>query len=136
MTAIFHANRWIGVEADLNNIVANNGQWFSALDTGNEYFRVSGAWVADPTGFIKATKSGRITTDENGVYSVVFETALADTNYTVALSTDDAPETNETLAHFSDLTTTGFTIHTRSVKNGHPAGSVVVSWLATRNYNP
>lgn len=117
---------------------AGDGHVFKELDTGDSYTRVAGTWTCINQGlsFIKATKSGRITTDANGQYHVTFTTAFVSDSYTVALSTDDAGGTQPTIAHFSNIATTGFDIQTRYSRTGNPCPSAVVSWLATRDYNP
>lgn len=86
-----------------------------------------------------STKSGRITTDANGVYNVVFNTPFV-LDYSVALSIQDLPDWHNReaiIAYKSNRTMDGFTIITREAKKGcAPVGGITVSWLATINYNP
>lgn len=114
-----------------------DGQFFKQLDTGESYFRRNGEWAFINLGlsYIKATKSGLVTTDASGVSEVVFNTPFIDDDYTVALTCDDPGKNYLTVAYKSVVVSTGFTIQTRD-KNGHASGNVIVSWLATRNYNP
>jgi len=111
--------------------------FLKALDTGESYIRRGGTWEYINLGlaFIKATKSGKITTDASGFYHVSFNTDFIDSDYTVALSTNEAVS-NSSMAHFANLTKNGFDIQTRNSQNGNALGNIVVSWLATRNYNP
>ena len=89
--------------------------------------------------YAASTKSGRITTDANGVYNVVFNTPFV-LDYSVALSIQDLADWHgkeALIAYKSNLTLNGFTIVTREAKKGcAPVGGVTVSWLATINYNP
>ena len=118
--------------------VAKNGQIFKELDTGESYHLRNGTWQYVNLGlsFIKATKSGRITTDVNGYYHVAFNTPFIDTNYTVALSCQEPGTNQPNIAQFTNLTINGFDIYTRYSRTGNVVGSAVVSWVATRDYNP
>lgn len=117
---------------------AGDGHIMKELDTGDTYERRSGVWINVSSGFsfIRATKSGRITTNANGDYHVTFVTPLINSLYSVVLATDDSGGTQPTLAFYSNLSTTGFDIKTRYSRTGNPRGNVVVSWLATRDFNP
>jgi hypothetical protein len=133
MTAILFANKWRGLESERDGVPATDGQWFLAFDTGNVFFRKTGAWVADIEGFISATKSGRIMTDSSGQAHVTFVTPFINNQYGVALSCLDP---GDFIAAFkANLAATGFDIITRD-KNGHTQGNITVSWVATRDYNP
>ena len=114
-----------------------DGQFFKEFDTGEAYIRVNGVWICINLGlsFIRATKSGRITTDANGFYRIAFTTPFINNLYTVAFSSEDRGN-QPVVAFFSNILTTGFDIQTRNTRSGQPEGSVVVSWLATRDYNP
>ena len=118
--------------------VALNGQIFKELDTGESYHLRNGTWQYVNLGlsFIKATKSGRITTDAGGLYTVTFATPFINDQYTVALSCDDAGLGQPAIALFKNLTASGFTIQSRYSRTGNVRPSTVVSWLATRNYDP
>jgi len=138
MTATLYGNLvWKGLASEKPSISAADGQFYMELDTGDVYFHRNGAWEYSEAGlsFIKATKSGIVTTDANGLYNVVFETPFVDASYTVALTIQNG-EVTPGIAGFSDIAATGFTIHTRDSRSGQSKGNTVVSWLATRNYNP
>ncbi len=117
---------------------AKNGQIFKELDTGESYHLREGIWQFVNLGlsFIKATKSGLITTDINGTYHVAFTTPFINDQYSVTMSCDDAGAVKPAMAFSSSRTKNGFTIQTRESKKGNPLGSIIVAWLATRNYNP
>ena len=133
---------WEGVSTETKPGVAEgagDGHVFKELDTGESYTRVAGEWQFINLGlsFIRATKSGRITTDASGVYNVLFTTPLIDSLYTVALSVQDGYSgPGVPVALFKNIATTGFTIQTRSSVTGAAWGNVVVSWLTTRDYDP
>ena len=132
---------WEGLSTELptSGQGAMDGHIFKAIDTGESYIRRYGAWVLINLGLsqIAATKSGRIITDENGVYDVTFVTQIINDEYTVALSCEDSAKAESVIvASFSNITATGFRITTRDSRSGQAVGDVVVSWLATRNYNP
>ena len=117
---------------------ARDGHIIKELDTGESYIRRSGVWTFINLGlsFIKATKSGRITTDADGQYHVSFVTPFINNEYTVAMSCEDRGQLKPVSAYFSNIAIEGFDIQTREAPNGQAVGSIVVSWLATRNYNP
>jgi hypothetical protein len=117
---------------------ARDGHFLKQLDTGESYIRVLSDWQFINLGlsFIKATKSGSITTNAGGAYHVTFTTPFISADYTVALSCHDLGAVKPPIAFFSNITATGFDIQTRDSKKGNPFGSVVVSWVATRSYNP
>ena len=116
---------------------ANDGHVFKELDTGESYTRVAGVWEYINLGlsFIKATKSGKITTNASGQYHVTFVTPFINDDYTVALTCQDPGNNNTAIAYKKNITSSDFDIQTRN-KNGQALGNQVVSWLATRNYNP
>lgn len=115
-----------------------DGWFLKEIDSGNSFIRRDGVWTDLNLGlsFIKATKSGSITTDASGNYNVVFETPFVDTGYTVALSCQDGGGNDSPIAFFSALSKSGFKITTKDSKSGISKGSVTVSWLSTKNYNP
>jgi len=115
-----------------------DGQFFKELDTEETYIRINGVWTFVNLGlsFIRATKSGRISTDTNGFYHVVFATRFINAEYSVALSTQDTGTNQPIVAHFANVAATGFDIYTKFSRTGNPAGNRSVSWLATRDYNP
>ena len=117
---------------------ANDGHVFKELDTGESYTRVAGVWEYINLGlsFIKATKSGRIVTNSSGYYHVTFVTPFIDANYTVALSCEDNGTIQPAVAGFYNITTSGFDIRSRYTRTGNVRPSTVVSWVATRDYNP
>lgn len=132
---------WEGLSGDTKPTLedgARNGQIFKELDTGNAYLLRKGVWVNMSAGmsFVKATKSGKITTGTDGVYDVTFNTPFVDADYSVALSGKDGGSTNPTNATWDNIATTGFTIQTRSSRTGLGISGVEVSWLATKNYDP
>jgi hypothetical protein len=117
---------------------ANDGHVFKELDTGESYTMVDGVWSFINLGlsFIKATKSGTITTDEDGFYHVEFTTPFINSNYSVQLTCIDLGDEKPPIAFSSNKDTTGFDIQSRDSKQGDPFGLVNLSWLATRDYNP
>jgi hypothetical protein len=117
---------------------ARDGHILKELDTGESYIRVEGTWIFINLGlsFIKATKSGTITTDTNGFYHVAFVTPFISAAYSVALSTRDTGTNQPVVAHFTNIAVSGFDIYTKYSRTGNPVGGRVVSWLATRDYNP
>ena len=132
---------WEGLSTETKPTVADGAgdlQFFKELDTGDTYERQGGEWINISAGlsFIKASKSGRITTGAGGTYAVVFGIAFKDDAYTVALSCQDNGSTSPVIVTFSALTAAGFTITTRNARTGLVVGGIVVSWLATRNYDP
>ena len=117
---------------------ARDGHIYKELDTGESYIRLDGTWNFINLGlsFIKATKSGRITTDADGLYTISFTTPFINNEYTVALSCEDAGGAKMPIAYFKNISISGFIIQTRHAVSGIAMGNVVVSWVATRNYNP
>ena len=116
---------------------ARDGHFLKENDSGESYFFKGGEWVYINLGlsFIKATKSGKIVTGENGFYHVSFNTQFVNDQYSVALSTEDTNGEKITDANFYNIQNNGFDIYTRD-KNGILVAGIVVSWLATRHYNP
>ena len=131
---------WEGTAPEMESpevlALARDGHFYKQLDTGESYYRRDGEWVFINLGlsFIKATKSGTVTTDGDGMAHVTFVTPLIDTDYGVALTTvyDGTP----TIAQKENLSVDGFDIRTFKSKNGQVAAGITVSWLATRHYNP
>ena len=117
---------------------AKNGQIFKELDTGESYHLRGGTWKYVNLGlsFIKATKSGRITTNASGLYTVTFATPFINNEYTVALTCEYSASKVLAVGYFSNLSASGFTITTYDVVKKAIVGDTVVSWLATRNYDP
>lgn len=115
---------------------ALDGNVFKEIDTGESYNLISGVWVFINLGlsFIKATKSGKIITDVNGFYHVIFITPFINNEYTVALSVEDTGGKNP-IASWKNIAVDGFDIFSRNSVSGQKVGNIVVSWLATRNYN-
>ena len=72
---------------------ARDGHFLKELDTGLQWVRRYGEWESMDVGlsFIAATKSGRITTEEDGTYHVDFVTPFVDDLYSVALSCVENP---------------------------------------------
>jgi hypothetical protein len=85
--------------------------------------------------FIKATKSGRITTDASGDAEIIFNTPFIDDQYSITMSARDPGGPPADSAYFYDRTATGFKIKTR-LFSGAPSGNVETSWLCTRDYDP
>lgn len=139
MAAVILADTvWEGTKEDRLLITTmREGHYFKELDTGETYIYRAGAWDYVNLGlsFIKATKSGRTTTDGNGISDILFTTPIIDTDYTVALTCQDNG-IQPVCGFFSGIATTGFRITTRNTRSGQPVGNIDVSWLATRNYNP
>lgn len=120
-------------------VIANkrDGHIFKEMDTGESFIHRSGDWHYINLGlaFIKATKSGRIVTDANGDYEVIFNTPFINNDYTVALSCEDTGGGIMPLAFKWGRQPTGFKIKSRRF-NGTSLGNITVSWLATRSYDP
>jgi hypothetical protein len=97
---------------------------------------VDGEWLYINLGlaFIKATKSGSLTTDANGQMTVTFTTPFINDAYTIALTCTD--QGGVPLALVTNKTVDEFGIQTKNAMNGNDLGNVTVSWLATRDYDP
>lgn len=131
---------WEGLSTETKRGVnegAGDGHVFKELDTGESYTRVGGEWQYINLGlsFIKATKSGLITTDVSGDYVVTFTTPFIDNFYSIALTCSDPGGPPGSIAYYHSQTAFGFSIKTRNFA-GAVKGNVTVSWLATRDYNP
>ena len=127
---------WEGLSSEMEGASARDGHIYKQLDTGESYIRVLGEWQFINLGlsFIKATKSGLVSTDADGFAHITFTTPFISTDYTVALSPAASPWPY--IPCFDNLTTSGFDVYTRDTRNGAAAGNKSVSWVATRNYNP
>lgn len=113
-----------------------NGQVFKELDTGESYHLRDGVWQYINLGlsFIKATKSGKATTNGDAYAHVTFTTPFINNEYSIALSVEAAAW--PFMASFAEQTKEGFDLYTRDTRNGAAWPNGVVSWLATRDYNP
>lgn len=142
MVAVLMGNFvWEGTASEMTDILPYlaDGHIYKQLDTGESYIRRNGVWTFINPGlaFIKATKSGRATTDANGIATIVFTTPFINNEYTVSLSCSDpgGPPAKLAVAYKFDRSTAGFSIVTRGT-NAQPVGGIEVSWLATRDYDP
>jgi hypothetical protein len=115
-----------------------DGWYCKVVDTGESYIRRNGEWQFINLGlaFIKATKSGDVTTDANGDASVVFETPFAGDAISVALTCAGGSSSKPAIAYDSNVSHAGFDIHTLNTQNGNDLGNVDVHWVATVHYNP
>lgn len=134
---------WEGLSTETKPLppTALPGHVFKELDTGESYtLRLVGGtptWEYINLGlsFIKATKSGKVTTDGAGFYHVVFVTPFIDANYSIQLSAQYEGKKTSVIAYFDNLTANGFDIRSFDSK-GDASGAHAISWLATRDYNP
>ena len=78
-------------------------------------------------------KAGTITTDGNGIGSVVFATPFADTNYAISLSGDGSVD--DIIVTWLNKTVNGFDVRTND-DGGKVEGSTTVTWIATPYSNP
>lgn len=117
---------------------AKDGQFLKQLDTGESFTRKAGEWENINLGlsFIKATKSGNITTGEDGTASIEFNTPFIDNNYSLLFGCKDNGVETPVKAAYVDKTVSGFTMIARDTKKGDPISGIEVAWLATRDYNP
>lgn len=115
-----------------------DGWFLKALDTGESYIRREGAWEYINLGlaFIKATKSGNVTTDASGLATVTFNTPFINDNYSIALTCSDVGRGPGAIAYKYDRLSTGFKIITRNPVSGLAKPNIGVSWLCTRDYDP
>ena len=130
---------WEGLSTERATVVgARDGHIYKELDTGESYIMRNGLWQFINLGlsFIKATKSGKITTDANGYYHVTFTTPFINNQYTVALSCEVPTSNQPPVAFFTNTAINGFDIYTMYSRTGNPRPNTVVSWLTTRNYDP
>jgi len=96
MTILLGGTVWEGLSTEPRPTYeqgARDGHFYKELDTGESYIRLNGVFTFVNLGlsFIKATKSGKIVTDETGFYHVDFTTHFINDQYTVALSCQDQP---------------------------------------------
>jgi len=73
-------------------------------------------------------KAGAITTDGNGIGSVMFATPFPDTNYAISFACDGLVD--DIIATWSSKTINGFDVRTND-DGGKAEGSTVVNWIAT-----
>ena len=139
MTAVLLSNFvWEGPSGEMAGVAALDGHIYKQLDTGESYIRRAGSWQFVNLGlsFIKATKSGKITTDTNGFHHVTFVTPFSNNLYSVTLSCENTVPKEFPIAVFENLTAAGFDIYSYDTSKKAVLGNVVTSWLATRDYNP
>ena len=115
---------------------AMDGQFLKQLDTGECYVLRYGKWESVNLGlsFLKATKSGCVITDGDGYAHVTFNTPFIGDDYTATLSPGSSPWPY--MCSFDEIKKDGFDVYTRDTRNGAAKGNALVSWQATRNYNP
>jgi len=77
-------------------------------------------------------KAGTITTDGNGVASVVFGTPFSDINYAISFACEAV---DTVIATWSNKTAGGFNIKTENDK-GVAVGNAPVNWIAMPYSNP
>lgn len=140
MATLFGNTVWEGTSLDKPTLAqgAKDGHFLKELDTGESYIMVNGEWEFINLGlsYIKATKSGEVTTDANGFAHITFATPFINNQYSVHMACADMGAIKPPLAFVSNKTVNGFDIQTRDSKQGVPYGNVPVSCLATRHYNP
>jgi hypothetical protein len=129
-----------------------NGNRFFETDTGETYTMTNGVWVLTNTGstVVRTTKVGHVETDKTGCASVEYATPFLDTEYAVLLCCqvnekelvpleeleELKSERTIPIAHAYNITASGFDIQSLNAKTGLLLAGAVVSWIATRNYNP
>jgi hypothetical protein len=109
------------------------GTLVRCLDTGKEYQLFDREFIR--TFPLPGTKSGRVTTDANGIAEIIFGTAWKDNNYSVSLSCIDPGQGMGVIAYKYDRFNTGFKIITRGTVSGLLKPNIEVSWCATRDFN-
>lgn len=140
--AILYSNSvWEGLSSEMDGmdgIAGIDGHFYKQLDTGAVYQRVAGEWVFLDAGFsfVKATKSGIVTTDSEGSALVIFNTPFIDAEYTVALTLDYPGDKTARLPYVVNKTASGFMVTVTDGKGHTITEEVTLSWLATRDYNP
>ena len=78
-------------------------------------------------------KTGTITTDGNGVGTVMFTTPFSDVNYAISLACDGSVD--DIIVTWSSKTINGFDVRTHD-DGGKAEGSVIVNWIAIPYNNP
>ena len=128
---------WEGLHSERLVAEGEDGHIWKEMDTGESYIHRGGKWEYINLGlsFVKATKSGRLTTDANGQGEVIFNTPFIDDAYSIALTCVDTG-IQPTIPSKYDRTKDGFKIRTRNTRSGQLIGNIECSWLATRDYNP
>lgn len=79
------------------------------------------------------TKAGTVTTDGNGVGSVIFTTPFPDTNYAISFACDGSVD--DIIATWSNKTVNGFDVRTHD-DGGKAEGNSIVDWTAISYSNP
>lgn len=77
-------------------------------------------------------KAGTVTTDGNGVGTVVFNTSFTDTNYAITFGCEAV---DTVIATWSNKVVSGFDVKTENDK-GVVVGSAPVNWIAIPYSNP
>ena len=115
----------------------SDGWLLKHTDTGYQYIHVSGTWLSLALGlsFAPPTKGGRVTTDASGLATVTFGTPFVDDGYAVILTCGDLGGMQPPLAVMVSRSASGFSIKTYYSRTGNSVGNVIVSWLATRDFN-
>ena len=80
-------------------------------------------------------KAGTVTTDASGLQTITFNTAFADTNYSIQISCDSISVDSGIMAVWGNKATTGFDIKTLD-DGGKAEPSVIVNWLAIAYNDP
>jgi len=116
---------------------ARDGHFLKELDTGESYIRKNGVFEYINLGlsFVKATKSGKATTNALGRAEIIFATPFIDNNYSITLTCEEPSSPPVCIPFSRNQMPGGFYIRVRAV-DGAPKPNVAVSWLATRDYNP
>jgi len=140
MAILLSDSIWEGVSTETKPNIGTggrNGHFFKELDTGETYLLRNGVWDFVNLGFsfIRATKSGRATTNATGDWSITFATPFIDDQYSIALSCEDPGIPPGYIAYFHTRTKFGFSVKTRNFA-GAVKGNVPFSYLATRDYDP
>jgi hypothetical protein len=131
---------WEGLSTEMPTYEegARDGHIYKQLDTGESYIRRDNEWQFINLGlaYIKATKSGSLVTDTDGMGNIVFNTPFIDKDYTVALTCADPGNRQGVIAYTVSKEMAGFTVVTRDAVSGRIEPNAALSWLCTRNYDP
>ena len=79
------------------------------------------------------TKAGTITTDGNGVASVIFATPFPDANYAISFACDGSVD--DVIATWSNKTVNGFDVKSHD-DGGKAEPNAIVNWIAVAYNNP